>query len=165
MLHAIYIYLRVFEKSTHPITPNSATLVEPELAENSLCRYPLVWRDFKHQDVSYPNNDIMSFETKILHLPSELEEPSMFEQIYSIPESLFRLLSQTTYLGNEVSRARYNSTIDPQLSLRIKGLGEQITRYKNPYVLMAQAQTRKAGYPASEEDREVQRRMGFYMTS
>jgi arginine metabolism regulation protein II len=87
--------------------------------------------------------DMATLETRLVQLPSDQDEPTMFEQIYGIPESLFRLISHATHLADEVRRSRsmYPSGMSQDLAQRAKAIEAKICDWKNPYKLLAEKQT------------------------
>jgi arginine metabolism regulation protein II len=146
MLHSIYLYLRIIEESTFtPVEDNQSYLADHSYAmasetSSSICRYPSLWTDRVKLGSDLDFHDM---EARLVQFPSDQDEPTMFEQIYGIPESLFRLISHATHLADEVRRSRsvYPGGMSQDLAQRAKVIEAKICDWKNPYKLLAERQT------------------------
>lgn len=146
MLHSIYLYLRIIEESTFtPVEDNRSYLADHSYAmtsetSSSICRYPSLWTDRVKLGSDLDFHDM---EARLVQFPSDQDEPTMFEQIYGIPESLFRLISHATHLADEVRRSRsvYPGGMSQDLAQRAKIIEAKICDWKNPYKLLAERQT------------------------
>lgn len=146
MLHSIYLYLRIIEESTFtPVEDNQSYLADHSYAmtsetSSSICRYPSLWTDRVKLGSDLDFHDM---EARLVQFPSDQDEPTMFEQIYGIPESLFRLISHATHLADEVRRSRsaYPGGMSQDLAQRAKIIEAKICDWKNPYKLLAERQT------------------------
>lgn len=141
MLHAIFLYLRVVEESTYisaqaiqPSLPNSFH-DESNRNRSLLCRYPSLWTERLKLSLSLNFRDTTNLEMQLMAFPADIDEPTVFENIYGIPESLFRSISHATYLANELGRN--DNVPNKQLDQSIKALERQICDWKNPYRTMA----------------------------
>ncbi|KAH8683624.1 fungal-specific transcription factor domain-containing protein [Ilyonectria robusta] len=162
ILHAMYVYMRVFEECAHP-SSNIRNPCNPMDAGsgNEAGRYSSMWKHDPRKDLPFPQGDKPAPETSTSILPHDIEVASMLEKIYGIPQNLFHLVWQTTALGNEVAELRYTSGLTPQMSLRIKELDDTIMSFENPHLLKGQGQGQDA--PSSTSSRqggeeEVERR-------
>ncbi|KPM44115.1 hypothetical protein AK830_g2434 [Neonectria ditissima] len=130
VLHAIYVYMRVFEECAHPAS-NSQSICTPATdipSGNGADCYSSVWK------VDPRSETLLHDHSQTSLLPHDLEVAGMLEQIYGIPQNLFHLLWQTTALGNEVSELRYSVGLHPQISVRIKELEDAMLAYQNPFL-------------------------------
>jgi arginine metabolism regulation protein II len=149
MLHSIYLYLRIIEESTFtPVEDAQPYLADQSYAmtnetPSAICRYPSLWTDRVKLSSDMDFQDMATLETRLVQFPSDQDEPTMFEQIYGIPESLFRLISHATHLADEVRRSRsmYPSGMSQDLAQRAKTIEAKICDWKNPYKLLAEKQT------------------------
>lgn len=146
MLHSIYLYLRIIEESTFtPVEDTQPQLIDHSYAMTSeapsvICRYPSLWTDRVKLG---SDMDFQDLEARLVSFPADHDEPTMFEQIYGIPESLFRLISHATHLADEVRRSRsvYPGGMSQDLAQRAKIIEAKICNWKNPYKLLAEKQT------------------------
>ncbi|KAH7159513.1 fungal-specific transcription factor domain-containing protein [Dactylonectria estremocensis] len=171
ILHAIYVYMRVFEECAHPcsnIRLASDAANSTSSASEASC-YASMWKHDPRKDMLFPQAIKPGPETNTSILPHDLEVASMLEKIYGIPQNLFHLLWQTTALGNEVSEVRYTSGLTAEMSLRVKELDEAIMSFENPYLLKGQGQAHEITSSASsrqggEEEEERRKALRFDLT-
>ncbi|KAH7143515.1 fungal-specific transcription factor domain-containing protein [Dactylonectria macrodidyma] len=171
ILHAIYVYMRVFEECAHPCSNMRLTGNAPDSASSAseTGRYASMWKHDLRKDMLFPQGVKPGLETHTSILPHDLEVSSMLEKIYGIPQNLFHLLWQTTALGNEVSEVRYTSGLTAEMSLRIKELDDAIMAFQNPYLLKEQGQVHEITSSASsrqggEEETERRKALRFDLT-
>lgn len=158
MLHSIYLYLRIIEESTFtPVQDTQSQLVDPSYAmaneaPSAICRYPSLWTDRVKLG---SDMDFQDLESRLVLFPADQDEPTMFEQIYGIPESLFRLISHATHLADEVRRSRsgYPGGMSQDLAQRAKIIEAKICNWKNPYKLLAEKQTLIVYGPAERSNK------------
>jgi arginine metabolism regulation protein II len=149
MLHSIYLYLRIIEESTFtPVEDAQRYLADQSYAMTSetpsaICRYPSLWTDRVKLGSEVDFQNMAELESRLVAFPADQDEPTMFEQIYGIPESLFRLISHATHLADEVRRSRstYPGGMSQDLAQRAKTVEAKICNWKNPYKLLAEKQT------------------------
>lgn len=137
MLHSIYVYLRVLTESTYIShiqsadtgTDTSADTGSPAGGSNK----PSTW-DILLSEL------VCTFDTLNLDFMQYLAPPkSTFEQIYSIPDSLFKLILETTQLASKVEKLRRgchkHSTYHDHdtLSDQVKGLENRICEWEHYY--------------------------------
>ncbi|KAL4942449.1 hypothetical protein BDV06DRAFT_235417 [Aspergillus oleicola] len=103
MLHSIYVYLWVLTEGTrihHLNLNNSSRDHIPMSASSSLSSEPSTWEVLMGELIE-------PYDTLDLDFMRCLAPPkSTFEQIYSIPDSLFKLLLDTNQMATEVERLR-----------------------------------------------------------
>ncbi|KAL4920958.1 fungal-specific transcription factor domain-containing protein [Aspergillus aurantiobrunneus] len=103
MLHSIYVYLRVLSEGTHmhnqSLTIGSSEIL-PQDADRCSSLKPTTW-DILLGEL-FDTYDMFNLDFMQYLAPPK----STFEQIYSIPDSLFRLILETTQLAREVERLR-----------------------------------------------------------
>ena len=158
MLHSIYLYLRIIEESTFtPVEDTQPHLIDHSYAMTSeapsaICRYPSLWTDRVKLG---SDMDFQDLEARLVSFPADHDEPTMFEQIYGIPESLFRLISHATHLADEVRRSRsaYPGGMSQDLAQRAKIIEAKICNWKNPYKLLAEKQTLIVYGPAERSNK------------
>lgn len=158
MLHSIYLYLRIIEESTFtPVEDTQAQLYDHSYAmtneaPSAICRYPSLWTDRVKLGSGM---DFQDLESRLVSFPADHDEPTMFEQIYGIPESLFRLISHATHLADEVRRSRsvYSGGMSQDLAQRAKIIEAKICNWKNPYKLLAEKQTLIVYGPAERSNK------------
>ncbi|KAK7419271.1 hypothetical protein QQX98_003423 [Neonectria punicea] len=149
VLHAIYVYMRVFEECAHPASNGSVMCSPiPSASGDGPESYSSMWKFDPRNETLFHERDKTSPETQTSLLPHDLEVAGMLEQIYGIPQNLFHLLWQTTALGNEASELRYTVGLNPQISLRIKELEDAMLSYQNPF-------SPKTKSPVQEENTEL----------
>ncbi|THY68387.1 hypothetical protein D6C86_09391 [Aureobasidium pullulans] len=161
MLHSIYLYLRIIEESTFtPVEDAQPFLADQSYAvtretPSEMCRYPSLWTDRLKLGSELDSHDMADLETRLVKFPVDQDEPTMFEQIYGIPESLFRLISHATHLADEVRRSRstYPGGMSPEVAQRAKIIESKICNWKNPYRLLAEKQTLIVYGPAERSDK------------
>lgn len=161
MLHSIYLYLRVIEESTFtPVSDSQPFLADhtcaiTEETPSAICRYPSLWTDRLKLSSNMDSRDMVDLETRLVKFPADQDEPTMFEQIYGIPESLFRLISHATHLADAVRRSRYTypSGMSQELAQQAKLLEAKICDWKNPYRLLAKVQTLVVYGPTESSDK------------
>ncbi|KAH0353929.1 hypothetical protein KCU83_g2704, partial [Aureobasidium melanogenum] len=161
MLHSIYLYLRIIEESTFtPVDDAQSYLADQSYAmtnekPSAICRYPSLWTDRVKMGSDLDYQDMADLETRLVKFPADQDEPTMFEQIYGIPESLFRLISHATHLADEVRRSRstYPGGMSQDLAQRAKMIESKICDWKNPYKLLAEKQTLIVYGPAERSDK------------
>ncbi|KAK2787483.1 hypothetical protein FQN52_007201 [Onygenales sp. PD_12] len=134
MLHSIYLYLVIFtEGSVLPEGNLSMDLTE-ELSDdpNISCDRRLLACDKLLRQPPL-NHGVLDLDfVRSLAAPT-----TVFEQIYSIPESLFKLIFRTTQLAREVEILRKNHqravyTDHDAFAVRIKSLEDGICAWKHP---------------------------------
>ncbi|KAL4926833.1 Zn(II)2Cys6 transcription factor [Aspergillus undulatus] len=104
MLHSIYVYLRVLTEGTRihsQSLANDSSESHPLDAGSCSDSEPTTWELLMGELIN-------TYDTLNLDLMQCLAPPkSTFEQIYSIPDSLFKLILGTTQLASEVERIRH----------------------------------------------------------
>lgn len=162
MLHSIYLYLRIIEESTftpvaepQSLLPDDYACLAVEEAPSTICRYPSLWNDRLKVSSRLDSQDMVDLETRLVMFPADQDEPTMFEQIYGIPESLFRLISHATHLADTVRRSRlaHPSGMSQELAQRVKMIESKICDWKNPYRLLAKVQTLVVYGPSESSDK------------
>lgn len=140
MLHSIYVYLRVLTESTYISQIQSTSGIDRESS-----RVETDTGSPTAPDSSKPSTwDILlgemvcTFDTLNLDFMQCLAPPkSTFEQIYSIPDSLFKLILQTTQLASTVEkeklRHRHKHTDHDTLAARVKEHENRICEWENYY--------------------------------
>ncbi|KAK2798185.1 hypothetical protein FQN51_007871 [Onygenales sp. PD_10] len=134
MLHSIYLYLVIFtEGSVLPDRNLSMDLTE-ELSDdpNISCDRRLLACDKLLRQPPLNHGALNLDFMQSLATPT-----TIFEQIYSIPESLFKLIFRTTQLAREVEILRKNHqravyTDHDAFAVRIKSLEDGICAWKHP---------------------------------
>jgi arginine metabolism regulation protein II len=158
MLHSIYLYLRIIEESTF-VPGADSEAHNGEIANEThsdICRYPSLWSDGLKLNSNLDSQDMVDLETRLVKFPTDRDEPSMFEQIYGVPESLFRLISHATHLAEAVRRSRFahpGGGMSHHVVQRAKIVENNILQWKNPYRLLAQRQTLIVYGPAESSDK------------
>lgn len=135
MLHSIYVYLRVLTESTYIShiqsadtgTDTSADTGSPAGGSNKPSTWDILLGEL-----------VCTFDTLNLDFMQCLAPPkSTFEQIYSIPDSLFKLILETTQLASKVERLRHGShtkhTDHDTLASQVKDLENRICEWEHYY--------------------------------
>ncbi|KAL4799768.1 fungal-specific transcription factor domain-containing protein [Aspergillus venezuelensis] len=133
MLHSIYVYLRVLTEGTriHHLNLNNSSRDHIPFSVNS-CLDPesTTWEVLMGELIG-------TYDTLDLDFMRCLAPPkSTFEQIYSIPDSLFKLLLDTTQMATEIERLRHRrrKSIDHDaFSDRVKELENRICDWDDYY--------------------------------
>ncbi|BCS29252.1 Zn(II)2Cys6 transcription factor [Aspergillus puulaauensis] len=124
MLHSIYVYLRVLTESTYIQSQSTSTDTGPDSSK------PSTW-DILLGEL------VCTFDTLNLDFMQCLAPPkSTFEQIYSIPDSLFKLILETTQLASAVEKIRHRRhkhTDHDTLAERVKQHETRICEWENYY--------------------------------
>jgi hypothetical protein len=126
MLHCIYLYLCILTRC-------------PDTQAQG---FAIISTDALNQDVVPPSQQLPTWDTLVHSSPDDqLNEQvlaaemlyfpkSVFEQIYSIPESLFKMILQTTQLAGEVEKISSNDKLilggDEVMANKIKDLENKI---------------------------------------
>ncbi|KAJ5197479.1 hypothetical protein N7449_007958 [Penicillium cf. viridicatum] len=125
MLHSIYLYLPVVTERTC-IESRS----QPNIFENSLTLSISSSQDISTWDRLIGFSSPLTEGTLSLDTPSK----SMFEEIYSVPQSLFKLILQTTHLSvliNKIQTSGTSHNIDHgPLSGQVKDLESRICTWE-----------------------------------
>ncbi|KAF9893671.1 hypothetical protein FE257_009839 [Aspergillus nanangensis] len=97
MLHSIYLYLRVLTESTNINNTSSSSSTGDDIVScNRIPPWDQLLRDSSH-----------TYDLLDLDFMQSLSPPrSPFEEIYSFPESLFKLILRTTQLAGDVEKLR-----------------------------------------------------------
>ncbi|KZF20051.1 hypothetical protein L228DRAFT_270806 [Xylona heveae TC161] len=178
MLHSLFLYLRVVEEVTATDQLCSSNFYADDARQASAagdsgnnsslscCRWPTLWTSRSRKGLVVEHEDVCSLEDQLVALPAGSKEMSAFERIYSIPESLFTLLSRATHLAHarirsssKAQRAEDASNSGGNGSGRVGGSGggggggltnafldqakateTSILSWKNPYRVMAELQ-------------------------
>ena len=128
MLHSIYLYLRVLEEST------DIQFQEDKFEKQSggLSVRASIWTD----DLTLNPND-NRYGSLILTGIQSIDSSAIFEQIYSIPVSLFKLIAQATDVAREMEKLReYGLSSDNDVDIlwaEVKTLENHICDWKNQY--------------------------------
>ncbi|KAL4808843.1 fungal-specific transcription factor domain-containing protein [Aspergillus unguis] len=94
MLHSIYVYLRVLTEGIHFGNQSLVAVSETESTQQTPANWDILLGEM-----------FSTYDTLNLDFLQCLAPPkSTFEQIYSIPDSLFKLILETTQLANEVEK-------------------------------------------------------------
>ncbi|KAL4785926.1 fungal-specific transcription factor domain-containing protein [Aspergillus varians] len=125
MLHSIYVYLRALTEGTHiPTTQSLSTDASESLlldADSYLDLKPRTWDILLGELIS-------TFDTLDLDFMQCLAPPkSTFEQIFSIPDSLFKLILETTPLARAVENLRHRR----RKNTNYDALAEKINEHEN----------------------------------
>lgn len=127
MLHSIYLYLCILTRCPDNQAQGSTTLGAQEFDHQEFalsCQRLPTW-DTLVQSSPDDQLDDQTLAAEMLYFPK-----SVFEQIYSIPESLFKLIMQTTQLAGEVEKISSNGKMildgDEVLASKIKHLENRI---------------------------------------
>lgn len=130
MLHSIYLYLCILTKCPDTQAQGFAIIGAQEASNQDLVSpsQPLPTWDTLVQ--SSPDDQ---FNDQILGAEMLYFPKSVFEQIYSIPESLFKLIMQTTQLAGEVEKISSHDKVmlggDEVLAGQIKDLENKICNW------------------------------------
>ncbi|PGH13224.1 hypothetical protein AJ79_03782 [Helicocarpus griseus UAMH5409] len=103
ILHSIYLYLRVLTEGT--ILPDRNSSDKPmgrPQTDSDPESYRRLWTWDKLLQEPARTNDILNLD----FMQSLVAPKSTFEQIYSIPASLFKLILETTHLAGQIERFR-----------------------------------------------------------
>ncbi|CRL29439.1 Fungal transcriptional regulatory protein, N-terminal [Penicillium camemberti] len=124
MLHSIYLYLRVVTERTC-IESRS----QPNIFENSLTLSTSSSQDISTWDSLIGFSSPFTEETLNLDTPFK----STFEEIYSVPQSLFKLILQTTHLSVLINKMQTSGTYNIDhgpLSGQVKDLESRICTWE-----------------------------------
>lgn len=140
MLHSIYLYLRVLEESTDIELQEDQFAKQPGAYYGPACippsdLRPSIWAD----DLTLSPNDTRygSLLPAGIQSACNTDPIAIFEQIYSIPVSLFRLIAQATEVAREMEKIR-KFGVSPETDVdflwtEIKTLEQHICDWKNQY--------------------------------
>jgi arginine metabolism regulation protein II len=140
MLHSVYLYLRILEESTdiqlredqsdeqsgdyHGLRPVSTSGIRASIWADDLTLTPA--------NIRYG-----SLVSLGIHPACSIDSIAIFEQIYSIPVSLFKMIAQATEVAREMENLRkygLSPGIDVDLLwTEVKVLEQQICDWKNQY--------------------------------
>jgi arginine metabolism regulation protein II len=140
MLHSIYLYLRILEESTDIQSREDEFEKQPGgyCGSTSLSTPDSrvsIWAD----DLTLSPDDprYCSLLATEVQPACSVDSIAIFEQIYSIPVSLFKMIAQATEVAREMERLRrygLSSGIDVDLLwTEVKTLEQQICSWKNQY--------------------------------
>lgn len=140
MLHSIYLYLRVLEESTDiqlqedQLSKRPGAYCGPASISPSDLR-PSIWAD----DLTLSPNDTRysSLISTEIQPACNIDPIAIFEQIYSIPASLFKLIAQATEVAREMEKIRMFG-VSPETDVdilwtEVKILEQHICDWKNQY--------------------------------
>jgi arginine metabolism regulation protein II len=139
MLHSNYLYLRVLEQSTNlqigqseQADRQTSSFGQLSSASTSY-RRSSIWTDDLISDPQSSESSIQN-TTSTSMIPRRASIAT-FEHIYSIPASLFKLISQTTEVAREMEQARgyrgWPSTDIDIFGAEVKALEHQICTWQN----------------------------------
>ncbi|KAK2804523.1 hypothetical protein FQN50_006598 [Emmonsiellopsis sp. PD_5] len=133
MLHSIYLYLVIFTEGAG-LPDRNSYMDSEELSDD-----PNISCDGRHSACdNLLRQPPLAHDVLNLDFMQSLATPrTIFEQIYSIPESLFKLIFRTTQLAREVEILRKNHqraiyTDHDAFAVRIKRLEDGICAWKHP---------------------------------
>ena len=139
MLHSNYLYLRVLEQSTNIQAGRGEQLDRRTTASGQLNiastshRRSSIWTDVLISDLQ-SSADTAQTSTSSCLLPDRAPVAT-FEHIYSVPASLFKLISQTTEVAREMEEARrhggWPSTDIDVFGREVKALEHQICTWQS----------------------------------
>ncbi|KIX06493.1 uncharacterized protein Z518_04469 [Rhinocladiella mackenziei CBS 650.93] len=146
MLHSIYLYLRTLEETTHSYQPSgvgedcsSPITAWRRLGSGSWDPGPTSssWRNWSPSRGAEHESAMTSHDPKLVQ--NDDNNASIFEQIYSIPESLFCLMSHAASLAHAMSQVRGMREDDyvahTTFSQQIRQTEADICSWKNVYQL------------------------------
>ncbi|KAL5343421.1 fungal-specific transcription factor domain-containing protein [Aspergillus crustosus] len=130
MLHSIYLYLRILTEGTH-IYNRSLGLGSSESlgceADSTSGLKSITWDLLMVESCN-------TYDTLSLDFMQPLAPPkSTFEQIYSLPASLFKLILETTQLANELGAFRHHARANRDydaFSTKVKKLEDSICEWE-----------------------------------
>jgi hypothetical protein len=139
MLHSNYLYLRVLEQSTNiqvvreeQLDRQTAASGQLNIASGSHHRSS-IWTDVLISDFQSSADNAQNPASSCM-LPDKAPIAT-FEHIYSVPASLFKLISQTTEVAREMEEARrhggWPSTDIDVFGGEVKALEHQICTWQN----------------------------------
>ncbi|KAL3477796.1 fungal-specific transcription factor domain-containing protein [Aspergillus californicus] len=129
MLHSIYLYLRVLTEGTQVFERGRGD-VSPENRDSDPSKKATTWDILLQESVSAHS------ELELDFLRDLAPPKSTFEQIYSLPESLFRLIMETTQLASEVEtlhHQRQKATNHDALAAKVKKLENSVCEWDYYY--------------------------------
>ncbi|KAJ5767180.1 uncharacterized protein N7511_004796 [Penicillium nucicola] len=134
MLHGIYLYLRVLtERACADDQRPNAGVGDRHIALSGEASYPQLakW----DQILGFTSSGSHSDLSAIHNIPSHLPYKSAFEEIYSVPQSLFKLILQTTQLMRRVQKmqnfGRSMATDHDALAVTVKELETNICDWES----------------------------------
>jgi hypothetical protein len=128
MLHSIYLYLRVLTERAcaDDQRSESGATESPEAILDSSYSQLANWDRILGFPSSVSSSNVSEFDA----IPSHIPYKSAFEEIYSIPQSLFKLILRTTQLAKRVQKlesvGRSKVTDHDTLAIRVKDLENSI---------------------------------------
>ncbi|KAI9373283.1 fungal-specific transcription factor domain-containing protein [Aspergillus egyptiacus] len=127
MLHSIYLYLRVLTQGAHIYDRG----VGVRLLENQFEPQPSSFQPSPAWDILLQESTCLNDSLKLDLLQGLAPSKSTFEQIYSLPESLFRLIMETSELEGEVERVRgrQRTTDHDAFAENVKKLEERVCEW------------------------------------
>jgi arginine metabolism regulation protein II len=136
MLHQIFLFQRIIEESTfiYPWLATCAPPAGPTQLEYRALRYPSLQTVYFIRGIDPPRSFPGALEAVLRGSSTGgVDNPSMFEEIYGIPETLLSLLSKATSLSNEIRAHKGQDDdplLDPDLIVRSKELETNILRWR-----------------------------------
>jgi hypothetical protein len=131
MLHSIYLYLRILTRGAHIYDQSLAS--DPDESANPGARpssQETTW-DVLLEESSHTTDTLnLSFMQNLAPVKTT------FEQIYSLPESLFKLIFETTQLSSKIDKLRHQRpahTDHDALSENVKTLENRICQWEYNY--------------------------------
>ncbi|KAJ5301784.1 hypothetical protein N7508_006647 [Penicillium antarcticum] len=122
MLHSIYLYLRVLTERACADDQQS----EPGATEHREAHLDSSFSQLANWDqiLGFPSSMSSSDASEFDIIPSHIPYKSAFEEIYSVPQSLFKLILQTTQLAKHVQKLesvdRSKLTDHDALAIKVK---------------------------------------------
>lgn len=140
MLHSIYLYLRILEESTDIQlredqfqTQSGGYHGSPPVSVSGIRRS--IWADDLTLDPDDTHRGFLA--SSGIQSGCSINSIAIFEQIYSIPVSLFKLIAQATEVAREMEELR-KCGLSPETDVdllwsEVKTLEQQICDWKNQY--------------------------------
>ncbi|KAL2816814.1 fungal-specific transcription factor domain-containing protein [Aspergillus cavernicola] len=155
MLHSIYLYLRVLTEGTRVYDRGLGinSLENQSDSDPSSDRNATTWSILLQESISAHDTLNLDFLQDLA--PSK----STFEQIYSLPDSLFRLIMETTQLASDVDRLRHQrrkNTDHDAFAERVKKLEDRICEWEYYYT--------ETTYPSDPTTPPLKERFPYHLT-
>lgn len=132
MLHSIYLYLCVLTEraSIKELGPQNDHREPSDLLVLSSTEQISTWNRLIGHSMSKSSSEILDSKCIV----DDTSQKSMFEEIYSVPQSLFNLILQTTHLSAVIERmqiAARPQTVDHEMvATRVKELESSICNWE-----------------------------------